>query len=536
MHVAPPNSTTPRLDLAVVVFFLLVLVAPTIDECVRERGERGPKFELRPAHREPLAPADLAEFDRWPGEWELWYGDGFGLRDAFLTVHSALHYFVFRNPPAPMFVVGDDDWIFFRTARTIDDFRGLVQLGPSGWAKWKQRLEARRDYLARLGVRYAFVVVPNKESIYPERFPPHYTRIGTPVYDQILRQVRAHSDVNVVDLHSVFRAAKARDTQGDYLYNHDGTHWTPRGGFLAVRALTELLAREFPGAPVANRAELGVWERRVNDSLLRQMYLTPWIGGGSPLLVPKEDDEPPVEGANAIATLGRHAVYRTEGSRAPRVLVFHDSFMPYIERALANYTSELTLEWTHRFDPVAIANAQPDIVIDLTVERALLEAAQFDFEPPAIEPSLGFGASTEVVGYWDARSVDAQPYFDPDLRPSGFEGASGGRVRIVLTAEPRALVLPESMTGDGRDLRLHIELEGTEDADVELRYRCRGARVAEPGPGSRRELHAGRMHLYFDLDGAEVEGSLELWLSGRGSIVFREVETRRAADRQGTRR
>ncbi|MCE9593525.1 MAG: hypothetical protein K8S98_04965 [Planctomycetes bacterium] len=536
MHAAPQASSAKRIDLAFVAFFVLLLIAPTIDEIARERGRREPTQELRGPFPAPEAPHGVADFERWPATWERWYGDGFGLRDAFLSAHSALQFFVFQNAPAPMFIVGDDRWVFFRTEHTIDAFRGLIRVGSRAKDAWKRRLEARRDYLARMGIRYAFVIAPNKASIYPEHFPRYYTRLGATYLDQLTEYMKKNSDVTLLDLRSAFREAKARDEQGDYLYTYDGTHWTPRGGFVALRALTEHIAGEFADAPIANRAELRVQETPTTDSLLFQMYLGRWFAERARILVPLRGDGPPDEGAEAPQGDGRHVVYRRGSAHAPRVLVFHDSFVPFIERAWANYASELTLEWTHRLDPNVIANAQPDIVIDLTVERSLIDGALFDFEPPEIDPSLGFGSSRDVVGRWDPYSVDAQPDFSPELRPVARESRRGARVRVALSDEPRPIVLPVALTGDGRDLRVRVRIEVLVDGSLELRYRCPGARVAEAGVGSVRALRRGGDSYYFDLDGADIEGPLELWLSGRGTASLRDVETRRAPNAHGMRK
>ncbi|MCC6406044.1 MAG: hypothetical protein IT453_02680 [Planctomycetes bacterium] len=536
MHVAPRTPSSKRHDLAVVAFFLLVLLAPTLDELVRERGEREPVHELRAPYERPAPPNDLAEFERWPGDWERWYGDGFGLRDAFLTAHSALHYFVFRNPPAPMFVVGDPGWVFYRGSLSIDDFRGLVRLSKQDRKAWIDRLEARRDYLAKLGIRYVFAVAPNKESIYPEHFPACYTRVGATVLDQLVRTFEAYSDVEILDLRPAFLAAKARDRDGDYLYTRDGTHWTPRGAFLAVRALTERFARDFPGAPIAQRSELRAKLSPGTDSLMLQMYLGRWFAERSETLVPIDGERPPVAGLDASGAPGRHVVYRNATPRAPHVLVFHDSFMPFIERALAPYTAELTLEWTRKFDLAAIAEAHPDVVIDLTVERQLVDGSLFDFRPPAVDAALGFEHAREVVGRWLPSDAGVGPEVDPAFRPVTIVGERSGVLRLELANEPRRLAAPAALTGDGRNLRFKLVVEAPEGTQLELRYRCLGSRVAEAGDGSRRELRRGRNILYFDFDRADIDGPIELWLSGTGSVLLRELETRRVVDAQGTRK
>jgi hypothetical protein len=526
MPLADRTLAHRRLDLAVVAAFVLAIAAPTLDEVVRPRAERGPERELRDPSPQPGAPRTLTEYARWPAAYESWYGDGFGLRDRLLELHSVLRFFVFADAPAPMFVIGDDGWIFYRETRTVDDFRGLVRLSDAELAAYAELFEARRAFLTARGIRYLLAVAPNKETIYPEHFPARYTRVGPRVWEQLSAYLREHTAVEILDLTPPLLAAK--DENHELLYSRTGTHWVGRGSLVALHALTERLARDFPATHVVTESDVSLRPSVVVDSLAGQMYLDRWIEERGTRLA--SDTAPPERRSDASTPprAGRSVSYRGTRPDGPRVLAFHDSFMPFVEVPLAACVSQLALEWTHVFDVRAIGRTRPDVVIDFTVERSLLDPSIFSSFGDVSDAAWEFERSDEVLGRWSPTSATGDTWIDPELRPAGFENARSSFLRVEVGATPRTLRLPGALVGDGRDVRVRVRVETLRPGALELRYRCRGSLTYSASNGGPRELFAGENVVYFDLDRSDAEGPLELSLFGSGWMSLHSIETRRA--------
>src|SRR5205823_146236 len=109
---------------------------------------------------------------------------------------------------------------------------------------WQQLLETRRDWLSRRGIKYLFVIPPDKHSIYPEYLPKWLAkRASQTKLDQFFAHMKAHSSVPVVDLRPPLEHAKK--TTGVYLCTD--SHWNTFGGFVGYRSTILALANQMPG-------------------------------------------------------------------------------------------------------------------------------------------------------------------------------------------------------------------------------------------------------------------------------------------------
>src|SRR5262249_41164102 len=112
----------------------------------------------------------------------------------------------------------------------------------------RAELLRRRDALARRGIAYVVVVVPEKYSVYPEYLPDHVARVtpDTPL-DRIVTALAQHPELFFVDLRPALRAAKAR---GQLYYKSD-SRWTSPGARVGYEALAPVLAAALPGLRAA---------------------------------------------------------------------------------------------------------------------------------------------------------------------------------------------------------------------------------------------------------------------------------------------
>lgn len=101
-----------------------------------------------------------------------------------------------------------------------------------------------RDQLAARGIQLLVVPVPNKESTYPDHVASSLANqrsLVAPRTRDALDRLRA-ANVEVIDLFSVFRAARDRDPTDDTpLYLAQDTHWSPAGMLLAARTVARRL-------------------------------------------------------------------------------------------------------------------------------------------------------------------------------------------------------------------------------------------------------------------------------------------------------
>jgi hypothetical protein len=114
-------------------------------------------------------------------------------------------------------------------------FRGDPGVLPEQVDGIARGIEAARAVVERRGMRFLFLPIPDKETIYWDLRP------GIPKPDGLARLIaRLKKDgLPVVDTLSAFEAARRRAPR-DFLYHTDDSHWNPRG----VALTADLVARE----------------------------------------------------------------------------------------------------------------------------------------------------------------------------------------------------------------------------------------------------------------------------------------------------
>jgi hypothetical protein len=373
---ASPRGTVERwrwiLDSLAALLFLAALAAPTIDTWVRPDAARSPEvYELRTPAPKPELPRTTKALVTYGEEYEAYFKDSFGLRDRLLRWNSMLEVFVYGVSPHHVAYFGRDGWLFYAADRSQLNHRGRHPFPPADLARWASALERKRALLAAEGVRYLYVVAPDKESIYPERLADWMAPVGPLRLDQWLAYMREHAPrVEILDLRPPLIAAKRDDTTDDWVYTNLGTHWNGRGARVAVRALSERLATLVPGfAPEV----VDAFERfdcpDSGDSLTPRMYI-------GDLLVQRNHAYRPTATRVKTHVKGKFGIGRVSRSRhddpaLPRMILMHDSFGPSLEAGLAEQCSYLECRWSMELDLDEVVELAPDVVVDLYVERIL---------------------------------------------------------------------------------------------------------------------------------------------------------------------
>jgi hypothetical protein len=360
-------------DASLVFGFVVALCAPTIDEFVRDDAARSPAPELRKAAPPPeLSPRSLKSLVRLPGAFDRHYMDTFGLRDRLLRARNRLHWFGLGVSPTRTIAKGSDGWIYTRVDRSREAWRSALPMTGAEIAQWTSALEERRAWLESLGVRHLHVVAPNKESIYPEHLPEDWRRIAPDAptrLDQLIAATRG-SAVDLLDLRPALRAARAFDRPGDEVYTRLGSHWNGNGSRAAYAAIMQRVQVHFPRARALEDAELArLYNQGRGDTWGAHLYLSDLLPQREWFLVHEggRKHELLAQGGEASGPTRT----RKPGRPGPRVLVFHDSFGPYLQEALAESFPEATFHWRSRFDRQVVLEERPELVIELYVERTL---------------------------------------------------------------------------------------------------------------------------------------------------------------------
>lgn len=537
----------PILDWTTIAIFAACVLAPFVDQRVREDFERAVEVEFRSPTRQPLLPGGRLPLSkrgleflrseegrawladgraarwalRFPGRYERYYSDSFGLRDHLIRYHNGLTWFGLRESPTSLLVRGQDDWVYFTANHALDDWRGARPFAEQDLRAWTHVLTARRDALRERGIEYLLCVAPDKETLYPE-FLPGWMQAGETRLAQLKRALTERGGPELLDLTAALVAEKAGDREEDHVYRRLGSHWTDRGAWAASVAIADRLRAAFPQVAATSRDDYRLVEGEIDlsDDMAGRMYLEGWLERREYALEPL--GPPPARQVERLDG-GRDFRYSTGDPELPRAVCLHDSFGAQIRPFLAASFSDTLYLWQYDFDVEELAREEPDVVVQLLVERS------FDFLAPELprganqeRARVRFEASDDVV--WtreggDVRGLRAESAADLDVRE--------GRVVLETRNGSGALAFDVGTLRAGRDHVLALELESDRDDEVRLLY----VTQRDPAPEPRRSLvlpvKEGTNRLYFELLAADVRPEFVLYPGrGRGRTTFLRCELR----------
>lgn len=177
-----------------------------------------------------------------PDKFESFYKDHFGFRNGLIRSHNWIRYKLFKGASYGKVFFGKGNWLFLAKSGTISDYLGQNPLTAEELEIWKINLEQRQKWLSERGIRYLFVIAPNKLSIYPEMLPDHVGKFkGKTRMDQLVEYLSKNSTFKILDLRDALRQAK----KTALVYQETDTHWTDRGGFIAYSEIIKRLAQWF---------------------------------------------------------------------------------------------------------------------------------------------------------------------------------------------------------------------------------------------------------------------------------------------------
>lgn len=508
------SSSRKAFDTAVIVLFLGAIAAPLADGIVRSDEARGPARENRNAAPKPVFRLDFQTLNEYPERYESWYDDTLGLRDKLLRWNS-IEKLSLGVSPTPKVFLGRDDWMFTTESFSLEVWRGLHPFRQDELEAWGKALEKNRAYLAERGIEYLFVIGPNKETIYPEQIPPRLNRVGPTRGDQLAEHLRVHTKVRFLDLRPAMLAAKADDRPGDELYLVNGTHWNGRGTAVCYREIVR--AVKSMGGSFSALEPMGpdrlepVHFTISGDSWAKKMYV--------------EDLYPQSEWGWQIRPRPRGRVVLQPGDRAPgrkkatgiddpslpRAFLVHDSFGLEVEILLGEHFSHLASQWRYDFDTVEIEAAKPDVVIELFVERTLVERSPLLIE--ARQSDGCDGALFQAAEVLYRTKVDRDP---PEITGLGetscakVNGDGGPALEIRTTATHEPAVLPEIRLPNDGTAAICLDVTSPSPTTLMIFYKLKPQDAYLYGRTFRVELAAGRNRIYKRLDRADMLGPLAI--------------------------
>lgn len=353
--------------------FLLAIVLPLAGTLP------GGRAAVSVAEQRVLAPSpslsSLAQdWTRLPATLGAWFDDHFGGRELLVRLNRRLTGWVRHGAlsGAPV-IEGRDGWLFFTGDRSLEDHQGRLPFTAAELAAWTFVLEEKQRRLSALGIPWLFVIVPNKQSVYPEFLPDWLAGArGDTRADQLVRHLTRHTGVPVLDL----RPGLLQYKESGPLYRRHDTHWNQRGADAGRQLLLATLARIAPDLALAE-AGTGPWrEREVRGGDLARM-----LGRTQAReVVPRRRSgmarcRSDAAAGDRRATGAGSTITDDCTNHGPVALVFRDSFMIALRPLLTPHFRRAVYVW-QRPDPCRLEQLarehRPGVIIEQITERFLV--------------------------------------------------------------------------------------------------------------------------------------------------------------------
>jgi alginate O-acetyltransferase complex protein AlgJ len=344
--------------------------------------------ENRVLAQKPQLPESWKDIPDYVRGLEAWWNDGVTYRPYFIRYFNLIRMRVGVSPQNDV-LLGKNGW-FFSGGVALDDFRNRKPFTSDEIESWKRYLVFRHEDAKRRGMKFIFVIVPNKESVYAEYMPDNVVRLSEKSRtDQIIDSVN-NDGVSVLDLRKILDEGKKHSR----VYHQTDTHWNLIGANYGQYAINQALAPDFPQLKPAlysandfefvdgwyvNQAGIvyysGLAYMMAIGDLTNErepIFKVARAKCAKPAEVPLTPDWQNIPEAQRLRTF--HATECEAGHY--RVVAFRDSFTELLEPYLSETYRYIAYLWLPRpIDLYAwnyfLDNAKPDIVIDETVERFL---------------------------------------------------------------------------------------------------------------------------------------------------------------------
>lgn len=362
-----------HLSYSYVIAFVLLLIMPTIVFTLFGHLVDQTNYEQRNATEKP--DFSIKDIDEYPAAYEAYFNDSIPFRTQLIEMNSLIEYFIFKESPSDMVVLGKDKWLFYNPGgvhyNPIADYSGLSTLSEEQMEVSAQKLLEARDYLSEQGKEFVVIITPNKECVYGSEFIP--SKYGTATEstraDQLVTYLKENTDLRIVYPKEALQEHIEKYPEYNFYYKSD-THWNYLGGYVGARDLLLELGIDWPSI-----ADLSIERVDYNTGdLIGMMGLTKYLKYDWDYSVTNYTKHNDISFEFLDPTLNdpsKFMLYTTTGADSRKICVLRDSYTtamtPYITSAFN------TVVLLHRgiYTPELLSEVDADIVVLQVVEREI---------------------------------------------------------------------------------------------------------------------------------------------------------------------
>ncbi len=373
-------------------------IKPDVKSGTKQVLAEWPEFE---ADRELVKKSPIATWKasiKYFDGMKEYYEDHYGFRNLFINSYNVIITKYVKSVIKGKVIFGRENWLFWSGEDSLVQYRAFTPMTEDELKKFTRILEERHAWCEARGIRYLFVIPPNKLTVYPEYMPEGLTRTSEESHvDQFMEYVNKNSNVKVIHLKDILFRAKEKYEGVHPIFYKTGTHWNQLGAYSAYRAIIDPVAEWFPRIrpfelddftrkhAVIPGGDLAAYAGIQDQYRIDAIFLVPKKPRTARTVKledfyrenfsdKKLDIQDPV-------TPGIYVTEKADPS-LPKAVMFRDSFANDLAPHLSEHFSRIVYFWyvakkdRYDFNPDVIEHENPAIVINEAAERVFFRIAE----------------------------------------------------------------------------------------------------------------------------------------------------------------
>jgi len=162
------------------IFFCLLIYIPFAMGIIEE-DKTASSVEKRNLTKLPLWPQSFKEIIEYPPLFNSYYSDHFGLRELFTKNYFKIVNKIGGKTSFDDVTVGQNGWLFLGNIKKgyqgyndpIGDAINVNLFSPKELIKFAESIMTLKNWLNKQGIKYIYVIAPNKHTIYFEQLPKY---------------------------------------------------------------------------------------------------------------------------------------------------------------------------------------------------------------------------------------------------------------------------------------------------------------------------------------------------------------------------
>ena len=166
-----------------------------------------------------------------------WFESVYAFRPEMITADSLVQKAVYNVSSQDNVISGRQNWLFYQA--TVNDYTAQEPLSDRMIFNIASNIALLQRYVDSKGADMVFTIAPNKNSLYPEYMPDGYIVTENAKNHERLAALIRSSDINYLDLYSLFTDARSASADNAPLYYARDSHWNEEGAVMVYEQLMQ---------------------------------------------------------------------------------------------------------------------------------------------------------------------------------------------------------------------------------------------------------------------------------------------------------